>query len=190
MFTHDHPFSLSSLPGPESDESDLKGLMYERNDVPSEFKYPEHGLLKLGGMLTAEQIENPNTLDSGGDRIHRVLKRGFMTKTTVGTLPRFMSFVRKYFTTGNLESLELAIFPHESQVGPFSKGGDSGALVASAIGEFVGLITGGTNKGTDGSDITYATLFKYLWDLVLVEFPGANLYWDNIAAFLAAAAAT
>lgn len=163
--------------------------MYERTDVPSEFKYPEHGLLELGGMLTAEQIESPNTLDSDGDRIRRVLKRGFMTNTTVGTLPRFMSFVRTYFTTGTLESLELAILPHESQVGPFSKGGDSGALVVSANGEFVGLITGGTNKGTEGCDITYATLFQYLWDLVLAEFPGANLYWDDISAFSAAAAA-
>jgi len=140
-------------------------------------------------MLTVEQIERPSTLDSDGDRIRRVLKRGFMTNTTVGTLPRFISFVRKYYTTGTLESLELAIFPHESQVGPFSKGGDSGALVVSAIGEFVGLITSGTNKGTDGSDITYATLFKYIWDLVLAEFPGANLYWDDIPAFLAAVAA-
>jgi hypothetical protein len=162
--------------------------MYERIDVPSEFKYPDHGLLELGGMLTADQVENPNSLDAHGDRIRRVLKRGFKTNTTVGTLPRFMSFVRKYFTAGTLESLELAILSHESQTGPFSKGGDSGALVVSATGEFVGIITGGTNKGTDGSDITYATLFKYIWDLVLEEFPGANLYWDDIPAFLAAAA--
>ena len=160
--------------------------MYERNDVPSEFKYPLHGLMKLRGMLTAQDVENPNTLDT--DRIRRVIKRGFKTNTTVGTLPRFMSFVRKYFTTGNLESLEHPILPHESQTGPFSRGGDSGALVVSATGHFVGMITGGTNKGTDGSDITYATLFKYIWDDVLVEFPGADLYWDDIAAFMAAAA--
>lgn len=111
-----------------------------------------------------------------------------MTNTTVGTLPCFKSSVRKYFTVRTLESLELAILPHESQVRSFSKAGDSGALVVSAMGEFVGLITGRTNKGTDGADITYATLFKYLWDLVLAEFPGANLYWNDIPAFLAAAA--
>ncbi|KAI0030995.1 hypothetical protein K488DRAFT_71757 [Vararia minispora EC-137] len=172
--------------GPKYSEADLKALMYERIDVPSEFKYPEDCLLMLRGTLTAEQVNNPNSSDSQGDRIRRVLKRGVTTNTTVGTLTHFMSFVRKYFTTGILESLELPILPHESETGTFSKGGDSGALIASVIGEFVGLLTGGTNKDTDGSDITFATLFEYIWELILKAFPDASLYWDDIPAFLAA----
>lgn len=162
--------------------------MYERIDVPSEFKYPPHGLLHMGGMLTANDVNNPNSLDSQGDRIRRVIKRGFTTNTTVGTLSRFISFVRKYNITGTLESLELAILPHENVTGAYSKGGDSGAMGVSATGAYVGKVSGGTNKGTDGSDITYATLFEYDWQLILEEFPGANLYWDNIPAFLAAMA--
>lgn len=162
--------------------------MYERNDVPSEFKYPPHGLLPMRGMLTANDINNPNSLDSQGDRVRRVIKRGSTTNTTVGTLSRFISFVRKYTITGTLESLELAILPHENVTGTYSKEGDSGAMAVSAKGAYVGKVSGGTNNGTDGSDITYATLFEYDWDLILAEFPGASLYWDDIPAFLTAMA--
>ncbi|KAG8985958.1 hypothetical protein FRB94_003252 [Tulasnella sp. JGI-2019a] len=165
--------------GPEMSESKLKSLIYERVDVPSDFKYPDNGLLRLRGMLTADQVNNPTNLNLEGDRVRRVLKRGFTTNTTVGTLTRFMSFVRQYFRTGNVESLEVAIFSHEHDTGTFSKGGDSGSLIVSTIGEFVALLTGGTNKGTDASDITYGTLFEWVWDLVKAEFPGANLHFDN-----------
>ncbi|KAJ3797639.1 hypothetical protein GGU11DRAFT_824353 [Lentinula aff. detonsa] len=164
-----------SLPGPEMSESKLKSLIYERVDVPSDFKYPDNGLLVLQGMLTADQVNNPMNLNLEDDRLRRVLKRGFATNTTVGTLTRFISFVRQYFQTGNKDSLEVAILSHEQDLGTFSKGGDSGSLIVSTIGEFIALLTGGTNKGTNASDITYATLFEWVWDLVKTEFPGANL---------------
>ncbi|KAL1747329.1 hypothetical protein HDZ31DRAFT_61386 [Schizophyllum fasciatum] len=172
--------------GPEISPEDFKGLMYEHMDIPSELKYPPHGLLHMRGMLTANDVCNPNSLYAQGDRIRRVIKRGSTTNTTVGTLSPFISFVRKYNITGTLESLELAILPHENATGTYSKGGDSGAMGVSATGAYVGKVSGGTNKGTDASDITYATLFEYDWDLILQEFPGANLYWDDIPAFLAA----
>ncbi|KAL1749250.1 hypothetical protein HDZ31DRAFT_71061 [Schizophyllum fasciatum] len=171
--------------GPEMSPSKLKGLMYDRVDLPSEFKYPEDGLLVLKGMLTAEEINNPNSLSLQGDLIRRVIKRGSTTNTTVGTLTCFMSYVRKYFPTGDIESLEVPILSHEHDNGTFSKGGDSGSLIVSALGQFVALLTGGTNKGTDGSDITFATPFEYVWELVKDEYPGANLYFDDTEAFFA-----
>ncbi|KAJ3724143.1 hypothetical protein DFJ43DRAFT_1226334 [Lentinula guzmanii] len=171
--------------GPEMSESKLKSLIYERVDVPSDFKYPDNGLLVLQGMLTADQVNNPMNLNLEDDRLRRVLKRGFATNTTVGTLTRFISFVRQYFQTGNKDSLEVAILSHEQDSGTFSKGGDSGSLIVSTIGEFIALLTGGTNKGTNASDITYATLFEWVWDLVKTEFPGAQLYFENINEFLA-----
>ncbi|KIO20956.1 hypothetical protein M407DRAFT_10635 [Tulasnella calospora MUT 4182] len=171
--------------GPELSSSKLNALIYRRNDVPSGFKYPKDGLLTLKGMLTADQVNSPNTLNLQGDPIRRVLKRGFATNTTVGSLTKFMAFARKYFPTGNIDSLEVPILSHEDDSGTFSKGGDSGSLIVSPIGEFVALLTGGTNEGTDGSDITFATLFEWLWTLVKDEFPGANLYFDNLAEFLA-----
>ncbi|KAG5641435.1 hypothetical protein DXG03_005227 [Asterophora parasitica] len=81
------------------------------------------------------------------------------TKTTIGILIHFWSYVRKYFITGNLESLELPILSHENESGTF-KGGDSGSLIVSSLSQFVGLLTSRTNKGTHGSNITFATLFK------------------------------
>ncbi|KAH9003693.1 hypothetical protein EDB86DRAFT_2268493 [Lactarius hatsudake] len=41
------------------------------------------------------------------------------------------------------------------------------------------------NEGTGGSHITFATPFVWVWDLVKEEFPGANLYFDNLQEFLA-----
>ena len=162
--------------------------MHERIDVPSEFKYPKDLLLTLGGMLTTDQVNNPSTLNLQGNPIRRVLKRGFTTHTTVGTLTRFMAFVRKYFPTGNLESFEIPILSHEHDTSTFSKGGDSGSLIVSVTSEFVALLTGGTNKGTGGSDITFASPFEWVWDLVKEEFSGANLYFGSFQEFLAGVA--
>jgi len=166
-------------------EAKLKSLIYERVDVPSEFKYPDNSLLTLRGMLNADQINHPTNLNLQGNRVRRVLKRGFTTNTTVGTLTKFMSFVRQYFPTGNIESLEIAILPHEQDSGTFSKGGDSGSIIVSTLGEYVALLTGGSYKGTDASDITYGTLFEWVWALVKAEFPGAELYFNNLPEFLA-----
>lgn len=174
-----------SLLGPELSPSKLKSLMYERINVRSEFKYPEDGLLHLRGMLTADQVNNPNTLHLQGDRVRRVIKRGFSTNTTVGTLTRFMSFGRKYFPTGDIESLEVPILSHENDSGSFSRGGDSGSTIVSTTGEFVALLTGGSTSLTGSSDITYATLFEWVWELVKEEFPGADLHFDDLEAFLA-----
>ncbi|EIW74087.1 hypothetical protein CONPUDRAFT_160466 [Coniophora puteana RWD-64-598 SS2] len=172
--------------GPEYTSTKLKALLYKRDDVQSTFNYPDDGLLILRNILTAQQISTPDDKNAEGDLIRRAIKRGFTTNTTVGTVSRFMSFVRRYFPTGNLESIELPILPHEKEAGTFSKGGDSGSIIVSPKGEFISLLTGGSNKGTDGSDITYSTVFEWVWELVREKYPGASLYWDDIQAFLAA----
>lgn len=165
-------------------EEKFNSLIYERDDVRSDFKYPVDGLHNLKHILTAAQVNNPTNLNLQGDRVRRVLKRGFTTKTTVGTLTRFFSVVRKYFAIGKQESLEVVIFTHEHDLGTFSKGGDSGSLIVSSLGEFLALLTGGAYTGTNSSDITYATLFEWVWDLVKAKFPGADLYFDNMEEFL------
>ncbi|KAF4619396.1 hypothetical protein D9613_005528 [Agrocybe pediades] len=171
--------------GPEMSLTKLRYLLEDHNDSPPAFKYPINGLLVLEGILTAEEIASPNSLDLHGHQIRRVIKRGYATNTTVGTVTRFMSYVRIYSGISIAESLELPILSHERETGAFSKGGDSGSLIVSPQGEFVALLTGGTNKGTDGSDITYSTPFFYVWNLVKEEFPGANLYFDKLEEFLA-----
>ena len=166
-------------------ESKLKSLINQCDDVQPNVKYPDNGLLALRGIITADQINNPTNLNLQGDRVRRVLKRGSTTNTTVGSVTRYMSFVRQYFRTGNLDSLQVAILSHEQELGSFSKDGDSGSLIVSTMGEFIALLTGGAYSGTDSSDITYATPFEWVWDLVKAEFPGADLNFDNIEVFLA-----
>lgn len=164
--------------GPEISPADFKKLMYDRFDAPHEFVYPPEGLFELRGILTQEGIRGPNNKTPAGDPIRRVIKRGFTTLTTVGGLSGFRSHARRYFATGNIDSLEAAIHPHNSNSGPFSRGGDSGSVIVDAHGRFVALLTGGTGT-TDSSDITFGTPMHWLWDLIRREFHGANLCWDS-----------
>ncbi|THH28675.1 hypothetical protein EUX98_g5521 [Antrodiella citrinella] len=170
--------------GPDISREKFKALMYDRTDVPSEFRYPEEGLLPVQGMLTAAEINNPNSKNIEGERIRRVIKRGTTTLTTVGTLSKFMSHVRKYSLYGHMDSIEVAILPHDNDSGPFSRGGDSGSLVVDARRRFAALLTGGTGN-TDSSDITYATLMEWVWVVIKDEYEGANLYCEDLKAFLA-----
>lgn len=144
------------------------------DDSPPEFVYPEDGIFKLRGILSEEQIRMTPARNS----VHRVIKRGITTLTTVGGLTGFESHTRHYFATGNVDSIEAVIIPHGDSSGPFSKGGDSGSIIVDAMGRFVALLTGGTGT-TDSSDITYGTPMHWLWLVILTKFPDANLYWDN-----------
>ena len=180
------PLSVSPYLGPEYSSGKLKTLLNEHTDDPSTFKYPDDGLLALKNILSVQQIINRDAKSLQGDLTRRAIKRGFATNTTVGTISRYMSFVRKYYPTGNLDSIELPILPHEKETDTFSKGGDSGSIIVTPEGEFVSLLTSGTNAGRDGSEITYSTPFELVWELVCEKFPGAKLYWDDIPAFLPA----
>ena len=92
------------------------------------------------------------------------------------------------FATGELTSIEVAILPYENHSTMFSKMSNSGALVVDTLGRFVAILTAGTNKGTDLSDITYAAHMEWVWGLIKEKFPGANLYFDDLEGFLAEAA--
>jgi hypothetical protein len=173
------------IPGPEISFSDFNLLMHDRFDVPREFEYPEEGLLQLRGMLSAEDIKNSNSKNREGEHIRRVIKRGITTNTTVGTLSGFKSHDRKYLDAGILDSVEVAIFPHDNDSIAFTRRGDSGAVVVDALGRFVALITSGIYSGTESSDITFATPMEWVWDLIKDRFPRANLYFDDLVGFLA-----
>ncbi|KAH9041404.1 hypothetical protein EDB84DRAFT_1559617 [Lactarius hengduanensis] len=141
--------------------------MYNHTNVPSKFKYPDEGL-SVKGILSTVDINNPNGKNLEGEHICHVIKHGFTMGTTIGTSSGFMSHVRKDFVMGNLDSVEVAILPHDNHSIVFSRGGDSGALI-----------------GTDSSDITYAMLMEWVWDLIKDKFPGANLCFDDLEGFLA-----
>lgn len=159
-------------------------LMNPRGGTASEFSYPEDRLFKLGGILSADQIQHLNDKDPEGDLVRYVIKRahikspniGHAKSTTIGRLSsRFESIVRHYGTLGTFDSVEATVYPYNSTSGPFSRGGDSGALVVGHEAEFVALLTGGTGP-TSPSDITYCTPMHWLWnDIIKPMFPGAKL---------------
>ena len=62
-------------------------------------------------------------------------------------------------------SKELAIFPYDSNSGPFSAKGDSGSVIVNGAGELCGLLTGG--PGTmERTDITYATEIDFVMEVI------------------------
>jgi len=136
-------------------------------------------------MLTAEQVNNPNRTDVEDGFIPSIIKRGMSTKTTVGTMTKFRSHIRRYVPLGgHRDSVEVTILPHPELPGPFSQGGDSGALIIDASFRFVALLTGGSGlANNDLSDMTYGTLFEWIWGLVQTKFPGADLYFEDPVTF-------
>ncbi|EPQ60092.1 hypothetical protein GLOTRDRAFT_123851 [Gloeophyllum trabeum ATCC 11539] len=81
--------------GPEYTSKKLKSLLHERDDAESAFEYPPDGLFVLQNIPTAQQLSNPHNKNVGGEPLRRAVKHGFATNTSVGTVSRFMSFVRK-----------------------------------------------------------------------------------------------
>ena len=154
------------------------GLLYPRDDVPSEFDYPEDRIYHLRTILAAAKIKEPNSQDVKGDPTRFVIKRGFTTLTTVGRLNGFKSYLRRYGLLGNFDSTEAAVFPYDNDSGPFSRGGDSGAAIVGANNDFVAQLTGGVGV-TDSSDITYGTPMEWLWEQIIKKrFPNAILFFD------------
>jgi len=147
-----------------------------------DFKYPtDRHLLKLQDILTAEQISHPTGKDFDDAPVRFVIKNGYSTGTTIGRLNRFESKTRRYSVIGSFDSIEAPVFPYgkNQYFGAFSEDGDSGSIVAGPKGEFVSLLTGGAGI-LDSVDITFTTPMHWLWnELILVKFPGANLYFDK-----------
>src|SRR5258706_16383699 len=85
--------------------------MYPRKNGPSDFDYPVDRLLELRGILSAEEICNPNNKDHNGNSVRYVIKHGLATLTTIGRLTGFQSHVRRYFAVGSRDSVEAAVYP-------------------------------------------------------------------------------
>ncbi|KAH0588819.1 hypothetical protein H2248_004619 [Termitomyces sp. 'cryptogamus'] len=161
--------------GSEIECGDFMIRMCPRDDAQSEFDYPEDRLLRLGAILSVVKMREPNSQDHKGDTVRYVIKRGLTTRTTIGRLNGFESYQRRYSVHGNLDSVEVPIYPYDNNSGPFSKGGDSGSPIVDSLAEFVALLTG----STESSDITYGTPMYWPWnDVIKPQFPGANFYFD------------
>ncbi|CAE6450737.1 hypothetical protein ACGC1H_006560 [Rhizoctonia solani] len=164
--------------GTEIDSGKFMSLLYPRDDVPSEFDYPDDRNYLLKVILAAAKIKEPNSQDIKGDPTRFVIKRGLTTHTTIGRLNGFESHQRRYARCGHFDSVEVAVYPYDNDSGPFSRPGDSGAAIVGADNDFVAQLTGGTGS-TDSSDITYGTPMEWLWyDVIQAEFPNAVLFFE------------
>ena len=148
--------------------------------MPSDYEYPFDHLLKLQGILStdSEEIYTPNNKDRRGTPVKYVIKHGLTTLTTIGCLSGFESHVRRYFALGSRDSVEAAVYSYDNNSGPFSRRGDSGSIIVDAVGKFVALLTRGTGP-TDNCDITYGSPIHWLWEIIRVQFPGANLDFED-----------
>ncbi|KAE9400893.1 hypothetical protein BT96DRAFT_965147 [Gymnopus androsaceus JB14] len=164
--------------GTEIEAAKFVDKMYPRTDTQSGFKYPAERLFELRGILAEDRIRHPEIKDHNGENCLYVIKRGLTSLTTIGRATGFFSYVREYFTNQtHRDSIEWAILPYNNDSGAFSKGGDSGSMIASGTGEFGGLLTGRSGK-TESSDTIYATPMFWLWPIIKAKFPNANLYAD------------
>ncbi|KAF8467938.1 hypothetical protein DFH94DRAFT_795956 [Russula ochroleuca] len=162
--------------GTEIEAAKFVNKMYPRTDAQSGFKYPAERLLELRGILAEDRMRHPDTKDHDGENCLYVIKRGLTTLTTIGRATGLFSYAREYFPNQtHRDSIEWAILPYDNDSGAFSKGGDSGSMIASGTGEFGGLLTGGSGK-TESSDTTYGTPMFWLWLVIKAKFPNANLY--------------
>ncbi|KAF9068812.1 hypothetical protein BDP27DRAFT_1223677, partial [Rhodocollybia butyracea] len=172
--------------GPEIECGKFMQLMSSRIDAPSEFDYPCDRLFELQGILSPEEVRTRKDTDHP---MRYVIKRGLTTLTTIGCLTGFESHVRQYSALGSRDSVETAVLPYYPldpfylrnpfhDFGLFCKGGDSGSIIVDAVGKFVALLTGGTGS-IDSPDITYGSPMHWLWEIIKVQFPGADLRFER-----------
>jgi hypothetical protein len=138
------------------------------------YRYPEHDLLHLRGVVPLDEIFNPKQLDANGDPAMAVVKNGRTTGTTVGRMSSLKSLVRYYkFINVEFTSRELTVVPYDGVCGPFSDAGDSGSIIADRSGRIVALLTGGGGT-TDATDVTFATPYCALENRIKEVLPGVR----------------
>ena len=150
--------------------------MHPRANAPTPFEYPFNRLLELRDLVSEEQMRKPDMHDRGGERCLMTIKSGNATGVTIGRANGVFSYVRQYFNNGTHQtSKEWAILSYDKKSGAFSAPGDSGALIADALGRFGGLLTGGSGT-TEDLDITYVTPVAWLLQPIKARFPHAHLH--------------
>lgn len=147
------------------------------NAAPT-FCYPKGRLLKLQGILSAEEINKTLNKNDNNKPKRYVIKRGLTTHTTIGRLNGFESHVRHHLAPDSSNSVEVAVIPYDSDSGPFSRFGDSGSIIVDALGKFVALLTSGTGP-SESSDITFGSPMYWLWEVIKEKYPDANLDFED-----------
>ncbi|KAF8905189.1 hypothetical protein CPB84DRAFT_1771811 [Gymnopilus junonius] len=123
--------------------------------VTNFFEYPLDRFLPIHGIVSADELRHPTTLDAEGQPHLFVIKSGSSTGITIGRANGIMSFDRH-----------------------FAAAGDSGAPIVDPVGRLVGMLTGGcaSDKRSYNIDITYATPYYWLEERIKKCFPDTCLY--------------
>ena len=139
--------------------------------------YPEHGLLRLRGVVPLNEILSPKQLDANGDPAMAVVKNGRTTGATAGWMSGLKSLVRHYkLINVGFTSREFTVVPYDGARGAFSDGGDSGSIIAERGGRIVALLTGGGGGGiTNATDVTFCTPYCELEKRIEEVLPGVRL---------------
>jgi len=149
--------------------------MHPHAESRTSFKYPRGGLLQLRDVAKENELRNPTTLDTNGEKCLIVVKNGNTTGVTIGRATGIESFVREYCgTPSESTSMEVAIYPYSHQDGAFSAPGDSGSIIADANSRIVGILTGGAGQ-TNSTDVTYASPYYWVEERIKKAFPNSYL---------------
>ena len=139
--------------------------------------YPEHGKLRIHGVVPLHEILHPKYLGANGDPAMAVIKNGSTTGTTVGWMSGLKSLVRHYKSV-NVEftSRELTVVPYDNKPerGAFSGEGDSCSIIVERGGRAVAMLPGASGI-TNATDVSFATPYCELEKRIKEVFPDIRL---------------
>ena len=153
----------------------LMKMMYPNPKNGHSFTHPDDRLLWLFGSIPMKDMRHPPDIDQDDEACLMVVKDGNTTGLTIGRANGVRSLQRNYKDGPTGYSLEWTIVSYDTMSGPFSRPGDSGAVVADGRGRIGGIITGGSGV-TDENDVTYATSIHFLMKRIKTKFPRAHLH--------------
>ena len=139
---------------------------------------PKNNFVQAFGVVTEDELRNPQHLDVDGEKCLFVVKNGARSGTTLGHANGLQSFTRHVDEYDLYQvTLEIAIYAIKKKDFDFSDEGDSGSIVLARDGRIVGILTGGSGKKKQGGfDISYATPYWWLETKIKAKFPDCFLY--------------
>jgi hypothetical protein len=159
--------------------------MYPDPEARAKYKCPDGDLMQLQDFVKDSDLRRSTMLDANGEPCCMVFKNGTSTGGTIGRASGLESFVRHYDECGiQSTSMEIAIYPYSHEDGAFSAPGDSGSVIGDANNRIIGMLTGGTGRPSDSTDVThvepydvtYVTPYYFLHERIKEAFPDYQLY--------------
>ena len=145
-------------------------MFWPNNTNPSGTKFPSNRVLRIQGVVTREQLANPDCYDENGDPVYIVGKDGCTTGFTVG---RYSGLEAYLCDKSGKESIEVAVYNYSKTSGNFSASGDSGSLIFTGGGLMLAILHSGMSKGSS-SHVTYGTPAWWVVDQLKLHYKHAD----------------